>query len=407
MSDLPTPPLEERVDAYASWVRDLRRGVSPPSLGSGAGDPLAHLGRELELLSASISRREDEMRRLFDLVQTVERGVMLDEVLGQIFDGFRDVIPFERIGCAFVSDDGSYAVSYWARSELGAIRIPAGFRQPLAGSSLAPILVTGQPRIINDLEAYLAGKPDSVATRLIVDEGGRSSLTCPLVIDGRPLGFLFFTSRLADAYQAAHQSVFRQIAGQVSSVIEKSRLYERLIEHNQTLVEKGRRLEFAATHDALTGLLNRRAIEVMVDRLFARAGATATVFGALMADIDHFKAVNDTYGHAAGDLALREFVRRVAEATRKTDTSGRWGGEEFVVLVDQVTEAQLLETAERVRLAVRATPFDLAGTTVPVTVSIGAAHAGSAVSTWAELVGRADQALYRAKTGGRDRTVLA
>jgi GAF domain-containing protein len=225
------------VGAYAAWVKALRHGTLPPALTTDAIDPFAPLGRELELLSTAIQRREEELRKLFDLVQTVESGVLLDEVLGKIFEGFAGIIPFERIGCAFLSDDGRQLVAYWARSELGPVRIGAGYSQPMAGSSLAKVLETRQPRIINDLEAYLESRPGSDATRNIVAEGGRSSLTCPLVVDERPLGFLFFTSGRKNAYEAAHQTIFRQIAGQVSLIIDRSRMYERLVAHNRRLLD--------------------------------------------------------------------------------------------------------------------------------------------------------------------------
>ena len=290
----------------------------------------------------------------------------------------------------------------WAR-----IQLPTGYEQPIDGSSLATILETEEPRILNDLEAYLANKPDSGSTRLIVAEGGRSSLTCPLVIEGRPLGFLFFTSSRPNMYRDTHQLVFRQIASQVSAVIEKSRFYEQLIERNRSLLTKNRRLEVVANRDALTGILNRRGIESLLQRLFAEHRKLDRCCGVIMADIDHFKTVNDTYGHAAGDRALKEFVRRLAAGTRRTDTIGRAGGEEFLIVVEDTTAEQLLDTAERLRKSVSATQFVLNGHSIALTASFGAAHMDSATTSWADLVRQADQALYRAKAEGRDRSVLA
>jgi diguanylate cyclase (GGDEF)-like protein len=397
------PRLQDRVDAYAAWVRALREGTLPPPLAADGLDPLAPLGHELELLSGALSRREHELRKLFDLVQTVESGVLLDEVLGKVFEGFDGLIPFERIGCAFLSDDSKHLVAYWAKSQLGPVRIVPGYSQPMAGSSLAQILQSGQPRIINDLEAYLAVKPESASTRSIVEEGGRSSLTCPLLVDGRPLGFLFFTSSRVHVYEAAHQIVFQQIASQVAMIIDRSRMYERLIAHNRRLLDQTRHLELIATTDALTKVLNRPAIEEAVDQAWGDLQRFQHAFGVIMVDVDHFKTINDTFGHAAGDRVLREFAQRLAAEIRKSDAVGRYGGEEFLLVIDGMDAAGVLQTAERLRRATAASPLDGHA----LTASFGAIAADARAASAFDLIQRADRALYSAKSQGRNRSVLA
>jgi signal transduction histidine kinase len=115
----------------------------------------------------------------------------------------------------------------------------------MQGSSLQAIIDTGRPRILNDLKAYLLEHPQSISTSLIVDEGMRSSLTCPLIAMGKPVGFMFFSSTESETYRNAHVEIFMQIAGQLSVIVEKSRLYQQLMELNEL---KSRFLGMAA-HD--------------------------------------------------------------------------------------------------------------------------------------------------------------
>ena len=231
---------DRRIEAYANWVHGLSAGrhVRPPRVAGGGA--VAALGRELEHLSELLDRREAELRHLFEVIRQAERGVLLEDVLDRIFDSFAGLIPFDRLGCAFLSPDAATLTAYWARSKLGTARIGKGFAQPMKDSSLQAILASGRPRILNDLAEYLQLHPHSESTRRIVAEGGRSSLTCPLIIEGDPIGFLFFTSRRVGAYRDLHQDLFLQIAALVAVVIDKSRLLERLIEDNEKLAERGK-----------------------------------------------------------------------------------------------------------------------------------------------------------------------
>ncbi|MFO0968142.1 MAG: GAF domain-containing SpoIIE family protein phosphatase, partial [Gemmataceae bacterium] len=188
-----------------------------------------------------IHEREEEVSRLLRVTENINRGLGLEEVLEFLYQELRPIIPFCRIGCALLDEPRRLVVAHWARSDRP-ISLGKGFRAPLAGSTLEDVVRTGRPRIINDLVAYLRDKPSSDSTRLMVREGMRSSLTCPLVVQGRPVGFLFFSSDQAAAYSHVHVEFFQQIASQLSVIIEKGRLYSELAEQAALIEKQNRQL---------------------------------------------------------------------------------------------------------------------------------------------------------------------
>jgi len=179
----------------------------------------------------------------------------------------------------------------------------------------------------------------------------------------------------------------------------------RFTELNSKLLATQAILAEQALADALTGIMNRRAILERLSEEMARAQRDATRLGIGMIDIDHFKHVNDVYGHVAGDRVLREVAGRASSATRPYDGFGRFGGEEFLTIVPACPGVEVVSVLERIRTAVGDSPVEVEGHQVRVTVSIGGAMSG--VGSVDELIRSADDALYQAKAAGRDRVVLA
>jgi two-component system, cell cycle response regulator len=169
-----------------------------------------------------------------------------------------------------------------------------------------------------------------------------------------------------------------------------------------------RQLYESSVRDGLTGLNNRKHFDERLEAEFTfalRHGAELTL---ILVDIDHFKRINDTYGHQAGDEVLRRIARGLKKNTRTEDIVARYGGEEFAVIARGISPAQGLQFGSRLRVLIKATPIQIEGTTIHVSVSAGVATlSGGLFKDQAALIAATDRALYSAKAQGRDRVVLA
>jgi len=182
----------------------------------------------------------------------------------------------------------------------------------------------------------------------------------------------------------------------------------RILALQDELIRAKEAVEFQATHDPLTGLWNRGAILDFARRELDRAQRSGKPLGLLMIDLDHFKRINDTYGHLVGDEVLKEVAQRLARSVRSYDWVGRYGGEEFLVIVSDCPRDAIAKYAGRLRLAVGATPVSTEIGDIQIATSVGAASAQQpGYPDQDSFLRFADAALYRAKEQGRNRVELA
>jgi len=191
--------------------------------------------------SEEFSAEERETLNAID--RKVTGAQTLHEAMDFLFEMTRGISPCDRLGLAFMEEGGGPATGYgrvvahWTRAVYEPVLLLKGFAQDLRGSSLQEILQTGRPRVIGDLEQYLKEHPDSVSTRIIVREGIRSSMTCPLLVEGRPVGFLFRSSREPNAYDRHQVRLHLAIAERLSQAVEKAWRIEQLAAANQAYFE--------------------------------------------------------------------------------------------------------------------------------------------------------------------------
>lgn len=231
------------------------RGEYAVTLPDLPADETGRLGSALLDLAGILAQRQREQCRLDRITQRINAGLMLDEILDNIYHDFRELIPYNRIGFALIEDDGQTVRACWARSDQPAVQLGQGYSAPLASSSLEAIMTSGQPRILNDLESYLGAKPGSEATRMIVGEGLRASLTCPLIANGAPVGFIFFSSIRPHIYEEAHVELFQRIAGHLAVIVEKGRLVSELAAQKEAIErQNGELLRLSEMKNSFVGM---------------------------------------------------------------------------------------------------------------------------------------------------------
>ena len=221
-------------------------------------------------------------------------------------------------------------------------------------------------------------------------------------------------------YQSKMESLSRVAAdGKTASTKEGvQRLLDQIVSANEALQSRLNNAELKledqtkqlagylteARTDALTGLANRKAFDQKLDECFQKWQQSKSIFSLAMIDVDHFKKVNDTYGHPAGDAVLKEMATRLAEISHDSLLVARYGGEEFAILIDG-SETEAAELMERLRKSIAGKKFEADGVSIPVTMSCGVSRILSEDRV-GKLVRRADEALYSAKMGGRNRVFV-
>lgn len=257
------------------------------------------------------------------------------------------------------------------------------------GADAEPVLEVASPHLGQTIDASrlrslsVTETDHSFAPRDLLSGGPASRrLRLPLYSGDRLIAHLDLTSR--DQIDDVHKEEIRSLLGPLTASLHAFR--------NWTI----------AVTDELSGLASRRYFETRLGEEWARRDRYGARLSVAIFDLDHFKALNDGHGHAAGDVAIRRFGEIVAEAIRSSDVACRFGGEEFAILFPETTASAARAVAERIRSAVEAEAFEAAGASFRITVSAGVAEA-SGVEDRKSLLVHADEALYAAKGGGRNR----
>lgn len=336
---------------------------------------MARLGNELrsEELPAALLRERDAVSRALlaasaGLAEAIEPAALLRSAC----DALASVSPHIRLACLYKGDPDAAG----ARPD---------YTAGPAGGAGDVVWWGGGPRV-----RPIAGEAQAGASALQLKSSIVLTLSSP---DAREQASVVVYADEADYFRWVGMESFLAFAQLGRVALEQA--------------SARRQLQDLATIDALTGLLNRNALQRILEREHARAQRSGRPYTLLLFDIDRFKGVNDTYGHAVGDKALVSVANIARRSLREGDWLGRWGGDEFLCVLPDADEERGLTIAERLRALVAEQPVEADGALVPVSVSVGLAHFPQSGERLDRVMTSADAALYGAKRRGRNRVVAS
>lgn len=344
---------------------------------------------ELELKAAlgtvntRLKTRVDELEVLFEIVRTIASTLDLSEVLSRVTSLLPPKLKVDRFSIMLLNQDNGLEVLKAFPLNEGSEGLVFEMGEGIAGHAAA----TRKSVYVPDLEHEQRFKLLNAAAM----RGRGCLLSIPMVHGSSLLGVLNFERREKADFDREEIEYFSAVADQTAIAVQNARLHEQTVALSVT--------------DPLTGVPNRRHLFQQLEAEISRAGRFSTPLSLVMIDIDHFKHLNDSAGHRAGDVALKEVCTTLKGSIRRVDTLARYGGEEFVVLLPQIGRTEALEVGEKLRRAVHETAYEN-GSVQPggrITISVGVACLPTDATDQAGLVDAADAALYASKRGGRDR----
>ncbi len=306
-----------------------------------------------------------------------------DEAVARILEQLKQVVPYDSASVQILHGNHLEIIG---GSGFPNLKDVVGMKFPVPGDNPnTQVIKTGEPYLLAEVGEVYAAFREPPHNHI------RSWLGVPLIFQQRVIGLLAIDSGSPHRFKEEDINLAVMFANQVAVTLENARIFKQTQDQ--------------AITDPLTGVYNRRGMFQVGDFELLRARRLNRFFSLLIFDIDHFKRVNDQYGHLAGDQVLRGLAERVHANLRSMDLICRYGGEEFVVFLPDAQIDSALMIAERMRQSVMKEPFATDAGLLPVTISIGAAQATEHDSL-TSLIERADRGLYAAKRAGRNRVML-
>jgi diguanylate cyclase (GGDEF)-like protein len=344
-----------------------------------------------ERVFVAVERSKYEHERFYHASAMLGRALTPEQVMDTAFDAARAILDFDVAAITMAGGEGH---------RVARVRLAEGVNDVVEVSALEGHAVDASNSLaamVLKTRHYLpaAGDLRDHATPIFARKarlrGVESCLCMPLVAADEAIGTITVAARKASAFGKDAREMLGVIANQVAVSLQNAQMYKQM--------------ETMATTDGLTGLLNHRTFQERLDEMLGRAERHGLKVALMLTDVDHFKKVNDTYGHPVGDQVLKRVAQICADGVRKIDVVARYGGEEFAIVLEGTDAAGAQQLAERIRIDIGKHVFKSDKGDFSCTLSLGIACAPEDAKDKQLLIERADNALYHAKHNGRNRSV--
>lgn len=347
-----------------------------------------------------LAHSNDLIYALAQITTHIEKAFSIDDIIQNLGKELSK-IDLTCIMAVYDRERGMFTVNYTSLEPKLLEVIEKGLGYPLVRYSFSRdrlklqniFYPTALPSVEDEIQMLFARTRRQGITEILKQigmEAGMQPLRLPLVFEENLLGILWIWGKGLSKADLPIMSIF---AKQIGVSLERARLFQEV--------------QGLAHTDPLTGLQNRRSLFELGRVEFARAKRMKRPFCCMMLDLDHFKKINDEYGHLVGDQVLQEFAERCKHSVREADLVGRYGGEELIILLPETDRPTSMQVAERLRTSLAATPIRVFDKEIRVTVSIGVAGEDENTTDLETLIARADQAMYMAKHKGRNRVAMS
>ena len=347
-----------------------------------------------------LAHSNDLIYALAQITTHIEKAFSIDDIIRNL-GAELNKIDLACIMAVYDKERGQFTVNYTSMPARLLEIVEKSLQYPLIKYTFSRdrlkleniLYPTALPNVEDEIQMLFARTRRQGIAEILKQIGvgtGTEPLRLPLVFEENLLGILWVWGKGLTRADLPIMSIF---AKQIGVSLERARLFQEV----QSL----------ALTDPLTGLQNRRSLFELGRVEFARAKRMKRPFCCMMLDLDHFKRVNDEYGHLIGDQVLQEFAKRCKKSVREVDLVGRYGGEELIILLPETDRGSSMQVAERLRTSISATPIKVFGKEIWVTVSIGVATQDENTIHLETLIARADQAMYIAKHKGRNRVAMS